>query len=66
MMKAVSGLDKDDIGLFEVNEAFAPIPLAFAKNYGIPMANLNLNGGALAIGHPVGNSGTRIVCTLIN
>ena len=65
-MKAVSGLDKDDIGLFEVNEAFAPIPLAFTKTYDIPMEKLNVNGGALALGHPVGNSGTRISCTLIN
>ncbi|MDY6832000.1 MAG: thiolase family protein [Thermodesulfobacteriota bacterium] len=65
-MKAASGLDQDDIGLFEVNEAFAPIPLAFTKTYGIPLEKLNVNGGALALGHPVGNSGTRIVCTLVN
>jgi acetyl-CoA acetyltransferase family protein len=65
-MKAVSGLDHKDIGLFEVNEAFAPIPLAFTKTYGIPLEKLNVNGGALALGHPVGNSGTRIACTLIN
>jgi acetyl-CoA acetyltransferase family protein len=65
-MIAASGLDQDDIGLFEVNEAFAPIPLAFTRTYGIPLEKLNVNGGALALGHPVGNSGTRITCTLIN
>ncbi len=65
-MKAASGLDKDDIGLFEVNEAFAPIPLAFTRTYDIPMDKLNVNGGALALGHPVGNSGARIACTLIH
>lgn len=65
-IKAVSGLDHGDIGLFEVNEAFAPIPLAFTRTYGIPLEKLNVNGGALALGHPVGNSGTRIACTLIN
>jgi acetyl-CoA acetyltransferase family protein len=65
-MKAVSGLDHKDIGLFEVNEAFAPIPLAFTKTYGIPLEKLNVNGGALALGHPVGNSGARIACTLVN
>lgn len=65
-MMAASGLNKEDIGLFEVNEAFAPIPLAFTKTYDIPLEKLNVNGGALALGHPVGNSGTRIACTLIN
>ncbi len=65
-MKEVSGLDKDDIDLFEVNEAFAPIPLAFTKTYDIPLEKLNVNGSALALGHPVGNSGSRIACTLIN
>ena len=44
-MIAASGLDQDDIGLFEVNEAFAPIPLAFTKTYGIPLEKLNVNGG---------------------
>jgi acetyl-CoA acyltransferase len=65
-MKEASGLDKDDIDLFEVNEAFAPIPLAFTKTYDIPLEKLNVNGSAMALGHPVGNSGTRIACTLIN
>lgn len=66
LMKKKSGLDKDDIDLFEVNEAFAPIPLAFINTYGIDINKLNVNGSALALGHPVGNSGCRIACTLVN
>ncbi len=58
-----SGLDKDDIDIFEVNEAFAPIPLAFVKTYDIDLEKLNVNGGAMALGHPVGNSGSRLAMT---
>ncbi len=61
-----SGLDKDDIDLFEVNEAFAPIPLAWAKKFDIDLNKLNVNGSAMALGHPVGNSGCRIAITLVN
>ena len=60
-----AGLRMSDIDIFEVNEAFAPIPLAWAKELKAPMEKLNVNGGALAIGHPVGNSGCRLSVTAI-
>jgi acetyl-CoA acetyltransferase family protein len=60
-----AGLTIDDIDIFEVNEAFAPIPLAWAKELNAPMEKLNVNGGALALGHPVGNSGCRLSVTAI-
>ena len=60
-----AGLTMDDIDIFEVNEAFAPIPLAWAKELDAPMEKLNVNGGALALGHPVGNSGCRLTVTAI-
>ena len=61
-----SGLKMDDIDIFEVNEAFAPIPLAWVKELDAPMDKLNVNGGAMALGHPVGNSGCRLTVTAIN
>jgi acetyl-CoA acetyltransferase family protein len=61
-----AGLKIDDIDLFEVNEAFAPIPLAWAKELKADMMKLNVNGGALALGHPVGNSGCRLMVTAIH
>jgi acetyl-CoA acyltransferase len=61
-----AGLKMKDIDLFEINEAFAPIPLAWAKDLKADMAKLNVNGGALALGHPVGNSGCRLTVTAIN
>jgi acetyl-CoA acetyltransferase family protein len=61
----MAGLKIDDIDLFEVNEAFAPIPLAWAKEVKADLAKLNVNGGAMALGHPVGNSGCRISITAI-
>ena len=60
-----AGLTMDDIDIFEVNEAFAPIPLAWAKELNAPMEKLNVNGGAIALGHPVGNSGCRLTVTAI-
>lgn len=62
----MAGLKMDDIDLFEVNEAFAPIPLAWAKELQADMAKLNVNGGAMALGHPVGNSGCRLSVTAIH
>jgi acetyl-CoA acetyltransferase family protein len=62
----MAGLKMDDIDLFEVNEAFAPIPLAWAKEVKADMAKLNVNGGAMALGHPVGNSGCRLSITAIH
>ncbi|HUN54019.1 MAG TPA: thiolase family protein [Smithella sp.] len=62
----MAGLKIDDIDLFEVNEAFAPIPLAWAKELKADMEKLNVNGGAMALGHPVGNSGCRLSVTAIH
>jgi acetyl-CoA acyltransferase len=61
-----SGLSIGDIGAYEVNEAFAPVPMAWAKDLGADDARLNPNGGAIAIGHPLGGSGARIATTLIH
>jgi acetyl-CoA acyltransferase len=61
-----AGLKMEDIDIFEINEAFAPIPLAWAKALHADMDRLNVNGGALALGHPVGNSGCRLSVTAIH
>ncbi|CDM75431.1 putative acyltransferase [Mycobacterium marinum] len=61
-----AGLALRDIDLFEVNEAFAPVVLAWAKDTGADLAKTNVNGGAIAIGHPLGASGARIMTTLVN
>ena len=61
-----SGLKMDDIDLVEINEAFAAQVLPSAKALGIPMEKLNVNGGAIALGHPFGMTGARIATTLIN
>ncbi|MEM9422192.1 MAG: acetyl-CoA C-acyltransferase, partial [Pseudomonadota bacterium] len=61
-----TGLDKAHIDLFEVNEAFAVVPMAAMKDLDIPHEKMNVNGGACALGHPIGASGTRILVTLIN
>lgn len=60
-----TGLEIDDIDLFEVNEAFAPVPLAWLKMTGADPARLNVRGGAIALGHPLGASGTKLMTTLI-
>ncbi|ABW13054.1 acetyl-CoA acetyltransferase [Parafrankia sp. EAN1pec] len=62
---AKSGLKLDDIGAFEVNEAFASVPLAWLADIGADPKALNPNGGAIALGHPLGGSGTRLMTTLI-
>ena len=61
-----SGLSLNDIDLFEVNEAFAAIPMAWLKAIGADPAKLNVNGGAIALGHPLGASGTKLMSTLIH
>ena len=61
-----SGLTMDDIDLFEVNEAFAPVVLAWAKEHGADMSKVNVNGGAIALGHPLGGSGSKLMATLLN
>ncbi|MFD1812619.1 thiolase family protein [Rhodococcus gannanensis] len=63
---AKSGLALDDIGVFEVNEAFASVPLAWLKDVGADPAKLNPNGGAIALGHPLGGSGGRILTDMIH
>ncbi|KWX68347.1 thiolase family protein [Mycobacterium sp. NAZ190054] len=60
-----SGLSLDQIGAFEVNEAFAPVPMAWLKDIGADEKKLNPNGGAIALGHPLGGSGARILTTLL-
>jgi acetyl-CoA acyltransferase len=61
-----SGLKADEIGVFEVNEAFAPVPLAWLAEIGADAARLNPNGGAIALGHPLGGSGARIMTTMLH
>ena len=61
-----AGLTLKDIDLFEVNEAFAPVPLVWMKEIGVPHEKLNVNGGAIALGHPLGASGARIMTTLLH
>jgi len=61
-----AGMKIDDIDLFEVNEAFAAVPVAWLKTTGADPARLNVNGGAIALGHPLGGSGTKLMTTLVN
>jgi acetyl-CoA C-acetyltransferase len=56
----------DDIDLYEVNEAFAPVPVAWLKETGGDPAKINVNGGAIALGHPLGGSGTKLMSTLVH
>jgi acetyl-CoA acyltransferase len=61
-----SGLRLDEIGTFEVNEAFAPVPLAWLADIGADEKLVNPNGGAIALGHPLGGSGARLMTTLVH
>ncbi|MEZ5730556.1 MAG: acetyl-CoA C-acetyltransferase, partial [Burkholderiaceae bacterium] len=61
-----AGMSIDDIDLFEVNEAFAPVPLAWLKTTGADPDRLNVNGGAIALGHPLGGSGAKLMTTLVH
>ena len=63
---ARAGMRIEDIDLYEVNEAFAPVPLAWLKVIGGDHARLNVNGGAIALGHPLGASGTKLMTTLLH
>jgi acetyl-CoA acyltransferase len=63
---ARSGVPLDDIGVFEVNEAFAPVPLAWQHELGADLERVNPLGGAIALGHPLGASGARIMTTLVH
>ncbi len=61
-----AGLSINDIDLFEVNEAFAPVPMAWLEHTGADPSKLNVNGGAIALGHPLGATGAKLMATLIN
>ena len=63
---ARAGMKLDDIDLFEVNEAFASVPMAWLKALGADPVKLNVNGGAIALGHPLGASGTKLMATLLH
>ena len=60
-----SGLDKNDIDLWEINEAFAAVAMAAIDDFQLDSTKVNINGGAIALGHPIGASGARILTTLI-
>lgn len=61
-----AGMKIGDIDLYEVNEAFAPVPMAWLKHLGADPERLNVNGGAIALGHPLGASGTKLMATLLH
>jgi acetyl-CoA C-acetyltransferase len=61
-----AGMKVDDIDVFEVNEAFASVPVAYIKSLGVDPERINVNGGAIALGHPLGASGTKLMATLVN
>lgn len=61
-----AGLSIGDIDVYEVNEAFAPVPLAWLKHTGADPEKINVHGGAIALGHPLGASGTKLMATLLN
>jgi acetyl-CoA C-acetyltransferase len=63
---AKTGLTMDDIDVIEINEAFASVVLAWAKELGADLAKVNPNGGAIALGHPIGATGTKLFATLLN
>lgn len=63
---AQADLTLDDIDLFEINEAFAPVPLVWMKELGVSPERLNVNGGAIALGHPLGASGARIMTSMLH
>ena len=66
LVLAKAKMTLDDIDLVEINEAFASVVLAWAKEFHPDMAKVNVNGGAIAIGHPTGGSGGRLLATLLN
>ena len=67
VMEQKTGMSiRNDIDLYEVNEAFASVPLSWAQVYDIDMAKVNVNGGAIALGHPVGATGSRLIVTALH
>ncbi len=65
-MFKTTGMNMNDIDLFEINEAFAAVVLSWAQVYDADMSKVNVNGGAIAIGHPVGSTGARLLCTALH
>ena len=63
---ARNGMTIDDIDVFEVNEAFAPVVLAWAREHEPDMDRVNTRGGAMALGHPLGSTGARLITTLLH
>jgi acetyl-CoA C-acetyltransferase len=63
---AKAGMSLDDIDLVEINEAFASVVLAWQRETGADLANVNVNGGAIALGHPLGATGGRLMTTLLH
>ena len=63
---AKAGMTLDQIDLFEVNEAFAAVPMKFMKELGVPHEKVNVNGGAIAMGHPLGATGAMIFGTVLD
>jgi acetyl-CoA acetyltransferase len=61
-----SGLSLGDLDVIEINEAFASVVLAWAQETGADLSKVNPNGGAIALGHPLGSSGTKLMATLLN
>ncbi len=61
-----AGMSVEDIDLYEVNEAFASVPVAFIQKLGVDPERVNVNGGAIALGHPLGASGTKLMTTLVH
>ncbi|WP_425408918.1 acetyl-CoA C-acyltransferase [Hyphococcus sp.] len=61
-----AGWSADEVDLYEINEAFSVVPLASMREHKLPAEKVNVHGGAIALGHPIGASGARILCTLIN
>ena len=61
-----AGMKIDDIDLYEVNEAFASVPVAWLQELGADPDRINVNGGAIALGHPLGASGTKLMTTLVH
>jgi acetyl-CoA C-acetyltransferase len=61
-----SGMSIKDVDIFEVNEAFASVPMSWLQVHGADPDRLNVNGGAIAIGHPVGSTGSRLITTALH
>ena len=63
---AKAGLSINEIGAYEINEAFAPVPLVVAQELGIPAEKVNVNGGAIALGHPLGATGAMLFASALH